>query len=630
MASVGNRHKISLGSGYGPSSVMYEQAQDFKRVADNILNEEQINIFTNPYDVLYNANSKEAMKSAFVEQSADPDSFSSPELYQEHLNDMGEYFENDCEALLEYAPMVSFNPVIGMTFPIHKNILMNMMFDKAIPKFVAREPKFTLTMETRYLVTPDGQEIDMFLQQNRMFAAIESTAPLMDTIINLPENGATDVLATTFKVDSSVNNLSIESEITQVLVQAYIKAGEVYWDVASQKDAVAANDIPTGHVWVTIKPARFAPNYGDIKRAMTSRFEIKVRQNEAAETADNKIKVISGALMGYTENNRFWIDTTNKEVLAVKLTSRLDTSTAMLRTCSVKWNTRTDLVEIPNAIPINTTISPEEVKDIGALYNINQLTKIMSMFQVVLGNYRDDRIHKFLDNSFMRIPQANKIAKTFDFAPREGYYSDHVEWLNKTFMWALESYVTQMLQVLNDPNMTISIIGNTDLIRKITPAATQWTYSTPSNIGPVQMEYKCTVVSADKRVYNFMSSDKMRNNKNLIIILCPRNTERIVYRIYDYQLYVSNEIRNVQNYALPAIHAFDRFKCVEYQPVQGRLKILNPTGLRDYVPNDDPIGENLMNDYTMNYPEGSTYIPEYIPEKVDHVDPNTTQPSLDR
>ena len=623
MASVGTRHRrISVDSGYGPSSPLFEQAQDFKRVADNIKNEEQIDIFTNPYSVLYNANSKEALKTSFVEQSADPQSFDSPALYQEHLNDMGEYFENDCEALLEYAPMVSFNPVIGMTFPIHKNILMNMMFDKAIPKFVAREPKFTLTMETRYLVTPDGQEIDMYLQQNRMFAAIEATAPLMDTIMNLPEDGQTDVLAQTFKVDSSVNNLSIESEITQVLVQSYIKTGEIYWDPGQQKNVVATDD-GVKYVWVTIKPARFAPNYGDIKRSMTSRFDIKVRQDAT------NLKVISGALMGYVENNRFHINTTNNEVVAIKLTSRLDTSTAMLKTCSVKWNTRTDIVEIPNAIPINTTISPEEVKDIGALYNINQLTKIMSMFQVVLGNYRDDRIHKFLDKSFINMPAANKIAKTFDFAPREGYYSDHVEWLNKTFMWALESYVTQMLQVLNDPNMTISVIGNTDLIRKITPASSQWSYTTPSSIGPVQMEYKCTVVSADKRVYNFMSSDKMRNNKNLIILLCPRNTERIVYRIYDYQLYVSNEIRNVQNYALPAVHAFDRFKCVEYQPVQGRLKILNPTGLRDYVPNDDPIGENLMNDYTMNYPEGSTYIPEYIPEKVDHVDPNTTQPSLD-
>ena len=248
------------------------------------------------------------------------------------------------------------------------------------------------------------------------------------------------------------------------------------------------------------------------------------------------------------------------------------------------------------------------------------------MFKLTLANYKDDKIHKFLDESFIRMPEANKLAKTFDFAPREGYYSDHIEWRSKTFMDALDTHVTNLLQVLNDPNMTITVIGNADLIRKITP--TEYTYQSPSNIGPVALDYQKTVVTSDKRVYNFISSDKLRDNKNLIVLLCPRNTERIVYRLYDYQLYVSNEIRNAINYALPAIHAFERFKMVEYQPVQARIKILNPTGLRDYVPNDDPIGVNLMNNYTMNFPEGSQYIPKEVPAKVDHVNPNTQQPGL--
>ena len=52
-----------------------------------------------------------------------------------------------------------------------------------------------------------------------------------------------------------------------------------------------------------------------------------------------------------------------------------------------------------------------------------------------------------------------------------------------------------------------------------------------------------------------------------------------MYRIYDYQMYVSNEIRNASNPALPALHAFERFKMMEYQPVQGRIQILNPSGL---------------------------------------------------
>ena len=71
----------------------------------------------------------------------------------------------------------------------------------------------------------------------------------------------------------------------------------------------------------------------------------------------------------------------------------------------------------------------------------------------------------------------------------------------------------------------------------------------------------------------------MRGTNELMIILNPRNSERITYRLYDYQMYVSNEIRNSANPALPALHAFERFKLVEYQAVQGRIKIQNPSGL---------------------------------------------------
>ena len=45
-------------------------------------------------------------------------------------------------------------------------------------------------------------------------------------------------------------------------------------------------------------------------------------------------------------------------------------------------------------------------------------------------------------------------------------------------------------------------------------------------------------------------------------------------------MYMSNEIRNADNPALPAIHAFERWKFTEFQPVQGRIKIVNPSGLR--------------------------------------------------
>ena len=293
---------------------------------------------------------------------------------------------------------------------------------------------------------------------------------------------------------------------------------------------------------------------------------------------DGKGTVKTICISATMKDNKFQVVDMQGNALAVKIKARLDSSNAMLDTCKVEWSARTDLIEVGPGIPINVPISPEEVKDIGALYQVNQLTKIMSMIKLVMENTKDDDIKGYLDQNFNTMPKTDKIHRVFDFAPREGYMLDHVEWRHKTFLDALDTYVTDMLTVLNDPNMTVTIFGRPDIIRKITP--TEYSYQSPNNIGPVELEFNKTIMTSDKRVYQFMSSTKLNGSNELIIILCPRNSDRIIYRIYDYQMYVSNEIRNAANPSLPAVHAFQRYKVWSYQPVQGRVTILNPTGLK--------------------------------------------------
>ena len=45
------------------------------------------------------------------------------------------------------------------------------------------------------LVTPDGREIDMFLEQNEMTAAIDATVPVQCYDLTLPNLGTTDFVA---------------------------------------------------------------------------------------------------------------------------------------------------------------------------------------------------------------------------------------------------------------------------------------------------------------------------------------------------------------------------------------------------------------------------------------------------
>lgn len=313
---------------------------------------------------------------------------------------------------------------------------------------------------------------------------------------------------------------------------------------------------------------------------MANHFDRTVTQplQITKKTSATEVETIKAVITGSMNKDRFNIADLNGAIEEIRLSAKLDSSNAMLETVRTTWKVDTDLVEIPTATPINITFSPEEVKDLAALYNVNQLTKQMELIKTTLGEYKDMTIKRKVDEVYNRLDERTSFAEEFDFAPRSDYALSHVEWRHATFMDFLDDLVTRMLYVLNDSNVTVSIIGDPQIVRKITPK--EYSYVAPSNIGPVELDYTQTVVNmSDKRVYNFIGSDKLRYTNELMIILNPKNSERIMLRIYDYQLYVSNEIRNIANPSLPAIHAFERYIVKDYQPVLAKVKILNPSGL---------------------------------------------------
>lgn len=607
MPTVGERRNTTKFADSYANDPLNEFAQHYLDTVQSLLKENGTDIFMHPAETLLV--DSEPLKNFFINESCVKENMTLRE-YEDHVNNMEALFENDKEAVLEHAPASDFNPVIGMTFPLHKNILMNAVFDNGvISKYVANSPKFTLSMETRKLVTPAGEELDLWKDQMKLTAAINQTAPVVQVPIALPENEYTNILADVFHATNIYDNLSIDTYISGVMVKSIVSEGETFikytppvmnggvvTTAAKFEEAVAtaADTTDAQYVWRDVN-GMFTPYYGEYDRAIM--YAVNVDTIVTAADASTGAPAVHGkvvdVLSGYMRKNKFMIQSTGN-VVAVRMAARIDTSSAMLQTCSVTWGVKTDPIEIGDSIPINVPISPNEVKDIGALYNTNQMTKIMSMINIVLKNYKDDMIHEELDKSFLRLPESQKIARCFDFAPRQGYYDTHLSWRYETFMEALDDYVSCLMQYLNDPNMTVTVVGRASLIRKMTP--TEYDYKTPSNIGPVKLDFVKYVKTSNDLVYQFVSTDKMRGNDNLIIILNPRNTDRILYRIYDYQMYVSNEIRNPVQYTLPAIHAYERWKFVEYQPVQGRIKILNPSGLREHFENTDPIGKNAMND----------------------------------
>ena len=185
MPVVGEAIRKPGSNGYAHDP-MAGMAKEFLNLSNSILEEGRLDIYTEPSKVFRRDITDSAMKNFFIENSADPKGMTTEE-YEDHILMMEQLYENDKEAVLEHSGMGQFNPVIGMTFPIHKNIMLNNIFDKgAIPKLVATSPKFTVSMETRWLIDPEtGEKIDMWREQYKMTDAIEKAAPLKSLYLPL-------------------------------------------------------------------------------------------------------------------------------------------------------------------------------------------------------------------------------------------------------------------------------------------------------------------------------------------------------------------------------------------------------------------------------------------------------------
>lgn len=588
---AGTREGKSTSSQAYRTDKLYSYAKAFAEAANSILMNESYDLFAEPQRAIRHNGVKEALKEFFCENFVDEND---PTKSAEDIEDLKEQaeaqFENDVAGILsESAYMSEYSPMVGLALPIHKLILMNNAFANGggIQKVTAVHPSFPISLERRFLITPAGEQIDMFLQQNQIADAIAATAPFVDIELDLPQQGGTgaqdkDVLG--LLGGGALDELSVETAVTGIYVAGvYIDEGDRLPDadgwISTKGEVATADTKGTYNVWFPVKIG-FTPNYGGpnkLERTLQAPITIKYKKLNGT---DVEVAVIADTLFGAMDKNVITLTALKSQITKVMLSAKLSTTNAMLETCSVSWNTVTEYVEIPDARPINTTVSPEEVKDIAAMYDANQITKIMSITKTALSEYKDKQIKDFIDDSYNRLDERRSFAGTFDFAVPEGYAHDFVLWRSATFMDYFDDLVTRMLQVLNDPNMTISVFGDPRIVRKIAPK--EYSYAAPANIGPVTLDYTQTIVNnSDGRVYNFIGADKLRFTNELWVLLNPRNTDRLCYRLYDYQLYISNEIRNSMNPSLPAIHAFERFKMVEYMGVQSRITIENPSGMRD-------------------------------------------------
>jgi hypothetical protein len=218
----------------------------------------------------------------------------------------------------------------------------------------------------------------MFYDQNKMTDAINSTAPFKEIELTLPEVGTTDILGA-LGGTANLDNIAISTCISAIMFPGVLyEEGDILpnEDGYVTEDGEVATEEQTVDTWVRVN-IKFNPNYGGMNHLdrivmQPVTFPVKQKDPETGEiVAVDLVDTISASM----NKNVVTCTSLTGKVTKVRLKTRLDTSNGMLETCSVKWEVDTELVEIDTSIPINTTISPEEVKDLAALYQVNQLTR---------------------------------------------------------------------------------------------------------------------------------------------------------------------------------------------------------------------------------------------------------------
>lgn len=584
MPRVGVRQSVDTES---RSNRFLPLLESLKDVQSAILTESGIS--AGSLDVYRNDIANETLKDWFISESYDPASMSDPMEIDDHESMMAELYENDktesIDAFNEATGISTMNPTIGFNMAMHKNLLMNSVFKQGIPSSVAVSPKFTETFQRFYLKTPDGQKYDIALEQDKLYAAMQSTVPTIDVEIKLPEYGATDIID--LLKGSKVDKLAIDTFISGIKVEvdpAYLSAHPE--EKSPGKDGSPAKIVQEGGKWVKWIEVKipFTPHAysNDFDRTLTKKIDKEVAgiaKPIAAAGKSEATDIINANLLINGPEQKVYITSATGLIQSVKLNTKIDSSLGTIETCSTDWETEDTIFEIPAGYPLNTTITPDIVKDINALYNLNHISVVMDTTMKILDNFKDNKIMEYLDESFRTLDPRFKFTGKFDFKPRQDYAFAPANWRKDAFMDLFESYGTKMLNMLNDPDMSFSIFGRTDIIRRITP--NEYTYQSPSSVGPVKLDFNKTVHSSNNRVYSFLSSRKIRHD-DLIVTLRPNNgNKRKIYNLYEYSFYMGNEIRNQANPTVPALHAYERFLMADYQPVQGRVRIINPTGYED-------------------------------------------------
>lgn len=516
-------------------------------------------------------------KNYYLENSYNPEDFDNdPELINEYVQSIETKFDNNIRAMFDNLNesagtngslgITNLNAIIGLSLPVSKNILMNNMFLNTLPTSVVDSKIVTKQFEVRRLVDPITREvIDLYSQQSKIFDTLFKSNPVKKITI---EAGQTVDVVEELALGQNENIDNVKVHTVKVAVT--LKEGDV---------------LPDGSVADSDK--------NDTEEELDIRLDdVQLNQTYNDPTLLHDI-VFNGRNLGQIvvtrRYNNITLLTQNDKIKSVEVLLVKDNSVLSSPPPRVEWEVKSEQISIDNMVHVATSYTPQTAYDHKTLHDVNILSTIVESTKTVLEDYKDAYIINGLEKDYKNMHPTQKISREVDFAAKDGFYGSIQDWINSIFMFSLDDVIDALFGIINDPNAEVLIYGRPGLISKVMPKNENGrisNYKGNGNGGSQNIEFAKTTFSTANRKTSYISSQKLNKkydsnlpNDDLILVLNPTN-ERTMYKLLEYQTYIGSDIKPAAAAHLPTVTAFDRFELIKFEAVQGRIKVLNPGGIR--------------------------------------------------
>lgn len=505
----------------------------------------------------------------FTEDSYDPAQF---DYDQDKINNFLEAlevkFKNNINAINNHLyesagtngglGQTNLNAIVGLSLPLSKMILMNNMFLNTMPVMVSDSKIINKDFEVRYLVDPrTGNRIDMYKDQNKIFDILHKSNPVKELVI--PVNTEVDaVVELALGSTENINNVYIES----VKVDVQVEIGDI---------------LPDGTIAESQEEKEL-----DIK--------IGKQLNESYNGPSfNRDIIFNGRSLGKIfvgrDINKISFMAINNKFKSVKMLLTKDNSNLTDIVPRVEWEIVKNQISIDHEVSLSTSYTLQLRHDYKSLHDVDLLSTIVESSKIALDDYKDTYINLALDEDYENTLNNLKVYREVDFASKQNFTGIADEWIQSTFKNSFDEVVDALVRIVNDPNVEILVYGRPILIEKVLPKNSEGRIDFSNKIGSQNIEYaKSTITTSNKKAH-FISSQKLTTDTNNLlnntfkIVLNPTN-DRTMYTIAEYQTYIGPDIKTAKDAHLPGITAFDRFELLKFEGVQGRMPILNISGIR--------------------------------------------------